>query len=68
MIKRRLLRTPEVAEVLGISARTLTRYVKLGLLKPTETTLGGHYRWDLQDVRAQIAKLRRDHEAPSDDS
>ncbi|GAA2819008.1 hypothetical protein [Saccharopolyspora taberi] len=36
----------------------MARYVQDGLLKPTETTLGGHYRWDLDDVREQIKRLR----------
>lgn len=48
----------ELARELGISPRTVARYVREGLLKPTETTLGGHYRWDVDQVREQIRELR----------
>lgn len=58
MAARRLVSTGELAEELGISPRTVARYVRSGLLRPTETTLGGHYRWDLDDVREQIKQLR----------
>lgn len=58
MTRRRLVTSGELAEELGISARTVSRYVREGLLTPTETTLGGHYRWDVNQVREQIRKLR----------
>lgn len=48
----------ELARELGISPRTVARYVREGLLEPTETTLGGHYRWDVDQVRQQIRELR----------
>ncbi|MFJ8818222.1 helix-turn-helix domain-containing protein [Amycolatopsis thermoflava] len=59
MINRRLLTTGELAEVLGISRGTLNRYVRQGLLVPTETTLRGHRRWNVEDVRRQIAEIRQ---------
>jgi len=52
--------TGELARELGISPRTVARYVRSGLLAPTETTLGGHYRWDVEEVREQIRKLREE--------
>lgn len=58
MTRRRLVTSGELAEELGISARTVSRYVREGLLTPTETNLGGHYRWDVNQVREQIRKLR----------
>ncbi|PKW13132.1 MerR family DNA-binding transcriptional regulator [Saccharopolyspora spinosa] len=58
MTRNRLLTSGELARELGISPRTVARYVRLNLLTPTETTLGGHYRWDLDEVREQIKKLR----------
>lgn len=58
MAKRHLLTTGQLADELGISTRTVTRYVREGYLVPTETTLGGHHRWDLADVRRQIRELR----------
>nr|WP_221316760.1 MerR family DNA-binding transcriptional regulator [Saccharopolyspora gloriosae] len=50
--------TGDLARELGISTRTVARYVREGLLVPTEVTLGGHYRWDIDDVRQQIRKRR----------
>ncbi|MCA1226157.1 MULTISPECIES: MerR family DNA-binding transcriptional regulator [Saccharopolyspora] len=60
MTRSRLVTTGELARELGISPRTVARYVSSGLLTPTETTLGGHYRWDVVEVREQIRKLRAD--------
>ena len=50
--------TGDLARELGISTRTVARYVREGLLAPNEVTLGGHYRWDIEDVRQQIRELR----------
>ncbi|GAA4837612.1 MerR family DNA-binding transcriptional regulator [Saccharopolyspora rosea] len=58
MTRNRLVTSGELARELGISPRTVARYVRDGLLKPTETTLGGHYRWDVEQVREQIRELR----------
>ncbi|QUH05397.1 helix-turn-helix domain-containing protein [Saccharopolyspora erythraea] len=60
MNQRRLVTTGELARELGISPRTVARYVQAGLLEPTEITLGGHYRWDIDEVREQIRRLRTD--------
>ncbi|GAB2665267.1 hypothetical protein GCM10027271_25340 [Saccharopolyspora gloriosae] len=58
MAQPRLVPTGDLARELGISTRTVARYVREGLLVPTEVTLGGHYRWDIDDVRQQIRKRR----------
>lgn len=50
--------TGAAARELGISTATLTRWVARHLVTPAETTAGGHYRWDLDDLRAQIAHAR----------
>ncbi|MEY8040567.1 MerR family DNA-binding transcriptional regulator [Saccharopolyspora cebuensis] len=60
MTQKRLVTSGELARELGISPRTVARYVREGLLVPTETTLGGHYRWDIEQVREQIRKLREE--------
>ena len=51
--------TGVAARSLGINAATLTRWVAAGLVEPAERTAGGHYRWDLAALRAQVRKLNR---------
>jgi DNA-binding transcriptional MerR regulator len=52
--------TGPAARSLGISAATPTRWVAAGLVEPAERTAGGHYRWDLASLRAQVRKLNRE--------
>lgn len=63
MSKRHLLTSGELAEELGIAPRTVARYVRDGWLVPAETTMGGHYRFDLDDVRRQIREIRERRQA-----
>lgn len=58
-----MLTTAQAAKVLGVSARTLARYVERGQLTPTVVLPSGHYRWLLSDIRAQLRELRQ---RPSD--
>lgn len=58
VIMNSLVTTGTAAREVGISAATLTRWVARGLVSPAETTAGGHYRWDLDDLRAQLRRLR----------
>ncbi|WP_007025151.1 MULTISPECIES: helix-turn-helix domain-containing protein [Saccharomonospora] len=51
---RKLLTSREVADELGLSARTIARYARDGSLVPTIVTPGGQYRWDLDDVKRQM--------------
>jgi hypothetical protein len=51
--------TGQAARGLGISTATLTRWAAAGLITPAEVTAGGHYRWDLPALRAQVARLPR---------
>jgi RyR domain len=50
--------TGAAARELGISTATLTRWVARGLVTPAETTAFGHYRWNLDDLRAQVEQAR----------
>jgi excisionase family DNA binding protein len=50
--------TGEAARTLGISTATLTRWVAKGIVTPAERTVGGHFRWDVEALRAQV---RRHH-------
>lgn len=54
----RLITTAELAKALEVSARSIQRWRQLGWLEPTSTTLGGHARWRLEDVREQIRELQ----------
>lgn len=51
---RRYVTTGEAARALGVSTATLTRWVAAGKVTPAETTVGGHYRWYLPSLRAQV--------------
>ncbi len=53
-----LVGTADAARSLGVSRRTLVRYVERGLLRPTVTLPSGHYRWSLADLQRQLAELR----------
>ena len=50
--------TGDAARALGISTATLTRWAAAGTVTPAETTAGGHYRWDLASLRAQVRRHR----------
>jgi DNA-binding transcriptional MerR regulator len=49
-----LVSTPEAAKALGVSARTLQRYVVNGLVTPEITLPSGQYRWNVPKLRRQI--------------
>jgi excisionase family DNA binding protein len=51
-----LLTTSEAARRLGLHPKTLTNYVRKGRLKPTMRLPSGQYRWDLDDIRRQLAE------------
>ena len=55
-----LVTTPEAARQLGISARTLQRYVVAGLITPDLRLPSGRYRWDVVRLREQINSLPRE--------
>ena len=51
-----LVSTSAAARAVGVSQPTLSRWVAAGLITPTQRTLGGHMRWDVTDLRAQLRK------------
>lgn len=57
-VTERYLTNGEAAEKIGIAASTLRAAAKSGRLKPAMVTPGGHYRWDLDDLRRQLERLR----------
>jgi excisionase family DNA binding protein len=58
----RLLTTGEAAKALSIDRSTLSRWIREEKVRPTDVTVGGHARWDLDDLREQIRELRRTSE------
>ncbi len=52
----RLITTGDAARGLGISTATLTRWAAAGTVTPAERTAGGHYRWDMASLRAQLRR------------
>jgi hypothetical protein len=58
-----LLTTTQAARALGVSPRSLSRWAKEGRITPAMNTAGGdqrsgRYLWDLEDLRAQLLRLR----------
>lgn len=56
MVMSRYITTGDAARALGISTATLTRWVKKEIVTPAEQTAGGHFRWDLASLRAQLRR------------
>jgi excisionase family DNA binding protein len=54
----KLLSTGQAAKALGISGSSLSRWVRRGLVTPTLKTPGGQYRFDLDDLKAQMDYVR----------
>jgi hypothetical protein len=53
-----LVPTGDAAKAIGVNKRTLERWVQRGLVKPTILTPGGHGRWDVDDLKAQLREKR----------
>jgi excisionase family DNA binding protein len=56
-----LLTSGELAKELGVSLRTVQRWVADGVIEPKLRTAGGHGRYDADEARDQ---LRRHHARP----
>lgn len=52
------LRTAEVAQILHVSPKTITRWAKEGRL-PHSRTLGGHRRYMADDIERLASELAR---------
>jgi len=58
-----LIARSEVAELLGVSPNTVTRWAREGRL-PCQVTLGGHHRFDRELVEQLRQKLSRPGRRP----
>lgn len=52
--------TGQAARELGVDIRSLQRWVKAGLIEPDHVTPGGHMRWDVERVRADLRRQVRE--------
>jgi 8-oxo-dGTP diphosphatase len=50
----RYVTTGTAAEGVGVASTTLQRWAHAGLVTPALRTPGGHFRWDLDDLRRQL--------------
>jgi DNA-binding transcriptional MerR regulator len=57
-----LLKTSEAARAVNIHPKTLSTYVADGKVRPTLRLPGGHMRWDLDDLKAQLRRLYDDEQ------
>ncbi len=55
-----LLSTQELAKALRVSRRTIVRYLERGWITPTLTLPSGYHRFDLDEVKRQLAEHNRD--------
>jgi len=60
MPRRRLLTSSELAAELGLSRQSIARYAARGWITPALRTPGGQYRWNIDDVTAEMDALWRE--------
>lgn len=54
VVDQQLVNTEEAARALNVHPATLRRWAAAGEVSPADRTLGGHARWDIDDLRRQI--------------
>lgn len=50
--------TGDAAKAIGVAHSTLARWWKDGTVTPALVTAGGHARWDVEDLKAQLRANR----------
>lgn len=58
-VQVKLVSTGVAAKELGISRYTLVRWWQDGAVTPQYVTAGGQGRWDMDELRQQLAEFRR---------
>lgn len=46
--------TAAAAKALNVTKSTLLRWMRAGIVTPVDTTVGGHHRWDVDELRRQL--------------
>ncbi|MGI8306120.1 helix-turn-helix domain-containing protein [Saccharopolyspora sp. ASAGF58] len=59
MPRPKLLTSSQLADELGVSRRSVARYVQAGILVPELFTPGGQARFDLEDSKEQLREHTR---------
>ncbi|GAA4858422.1 hypothetical protein GCM10023222_06780 [Saccharopolyspora cebuensis] len=59
-VTSKLVATGVAAKQLGVDRATLVRWWQRGLVTPPVVTAGGHARWDVDKLRADLHALRDD--------
>jgi len=59
------LTSMQVARLLGVSTRTVGKWLERGLIVPTWHTLGGHARFTAEDVERYKAEAARKYGKPT---
>jgi 8-oxo-dGTP pyrophosphatase MutT (NUDIX family) len=57
MTDKRLVGSVAAGKAIGVNPVTLQRWARDEIVKPAWITPGGHYRWDLDDLRRQLVPL-----------
>lgn len=59
-----LVSSGDAARHVGVSRSTLNRWIDAGVITPARRTVGGQYRWDLDELDRQLAALERGDAGP----
>ncbi len=62
------LTTGELAKELGVSRGAVLRWATEKIITPRFITAGGHYRWDVDDVHAELRTWREQRQREQDQS
>lgn len=58
----KLVRTAEAARELSLDPSTLARWARQGIIRPAFRTAGGQARWDMDQLRQQVAAHLQQHD------
>jgi predicted site-specific integrase-resolvase len=53
-----LVKSADAARALGVGRTTLWRWEQAGVIRPAIRTVGGQARWNLDELRRQLAAVR----------
>ncbi|WP_232661912.1 MerR family transcriptional regulator [Pseudonocardia sp. TRM90224] len=62
MTEEKYISSTQLARALGLSPRSIQRYVQQKSITPEFVTPGGHYRWNAERVKEQLKALRERRE------